>query len=150
RRARALDPDSAATLCLLGEFEPLCGAFAAREDLFERAMAIAPGAEIPILRYSYLLVSTGRLNECGSFQREAYERNPLYPGAAFLYGEALGNTGDFEGAIRVHEATERRWPGATPAAYAIATRAAAHGRWDVVDRYIGKMTGVTARTLRDA
>lgn len=108
RRALALDPSAAYAYLAQDIVLPICGAFAERLAIVDRALAATPNDPI-------VLVHAGGLRDVLGYQRRAYEHierayrlDPRY--AAFYYPYALEGIGRLADARAAITRDSARWP----------------------------------------
>jgi TolB-like protein len=108
QRAQELDPDATDALLAMEVVEPICGNFAKRRSLIERALALAPNDPLTLVHMTGILDTLGYQREALSYITQAYRLDPRY--AAFYYPYILEGVGLTEEARATVYRDIARWP----------------------------------------
>lgn len=135
-RALALDPTSGKAYAALALLEPLCGAYAAAEALFERALAVGPDDVDVLEKYSRWLHSVGRTEAALAHITHAFRLDPLYHQGANWYAVLIGLRGRLEDAFEVWDRARARWPDFDVLVFNPLNFAAYSGDWARVEALI--------------
>jgi TolB-like protein len=108
RRAQALDPDATDALLAMEVVEPICGNFAKRRALIERALALAPNDPLTLVHMTGVLDTLGYQREALHHITQAYRLDPRY--AAFYYPYILEAVGLADEARAMVYRDIARWP----------------------------------------
>ena len=106
-RALALDPGSGKAYAALALLEPLCGAFAAADALFQKALAAGPDDVDVLEKYSRWLHGVGRSEAALAHITHAFRIDPLYHQGANWYAMMNATRGRLEEAFEVWDCGPR-------------------------------------------
>jgi TolB-like protein len=135
-RALALDPTSGKAYAALALLEPLCGAYAAAEALFEKASAVGPDDVDVLEKYSRWLHGVGRTEAALAHVTHAFRLDPLYHQGANWYAALIGMHGRLEDAYEIWDRARARWPDFDVLVFNPLLFAAHRGDWTRVDALI--------------
>ena len=132
--ALSLDPKAGSAHAALSLLLPMCGAFAAREDLLALARAASPDDDFILFQSSLSAMRIGRVSDAFAFASRAHHLNPLNPHAAFWHAFMLFHTGRQQEAFDSWELGRVRWPDHPGMASVAMFYAATAGEWERVER----------------
>ena len=133
--ALRLDPKRGGAYEALARLEPW-GAYGAREQLLQKALALAPNDPVVRTEMSSLCWSVGRFHEALAHAQRACELNPLMPAARLQVAQMLTYVGEYEASIRMFEEVYLRWPGNFEVLLSLLNNSASLGFWDVHNRFL--------------
>ena len=152
--ALRLDPKRGGAYAALAMLEPW-GAYAERETLLHRALAVSPNDPGLLTELSTLLWSVGRFRDALRQAERACELNPLMPAARLQVAQMRAYVGDYAGSIRMHVEIHRRWPHNFTILADLLNTASTLGFWDAyreaegeVAQYEGWQGAYLRETLR--
>lgn len=110
RRALELDPASGGALAALGQALAWRRAWNEAEQLYRRALVVAPNDALVHQWYALLLAYRGRPREAAEHAGHAARIDPLSVQIANMYGMMLYHTGDLPASLRQYEHTVEAEP----------------------------------------
>jgi len=135
-RALSLHPTSGKAYAALAMLEPICGAYAAAEALFEKALAAGPDDVDVLEKYSRWLHGVGRTEAALAHITHAFRLDPLYHQGANWYAALIGLHGRLEDAYEIWDRARARWPDFDVLVFNPLLFAAHGGDWARVDALI--------------
>jgi TolB-like protein len=135
-RALELDPHAGAAYAALSVLQPVCGAFAERAALIDRALEVAPDDPWVLFHACRSAQAVGRHLEAFQYTSRAREIEPLWPQGANQYASVLDDLGLRETANAEFDAARARWPRIGYIAVNALIRASFAEDWARVDRLV--------------
>jgi tetratricopeptide (TPR) repeat protein len=127
--ALRLDPKRGGAYEALAMLEPW-GAYGAREQLLERALAASPNEPGALTEMCSFCWSVGRFREALRLAEQASELDPLMAAARLQVAQMRAYVGDYSGCIRMHQELYQRWPRNFAILHGLLNCASTFGFWD--------------------
>ena len=139
QKTLALQPNSGPAYAALSLAEPMCGRFAEREALINKALADSPHDPMVLLWAYRWSREVGRSREAFGYMERAHQAEPLWPQGANQYATSLNQIGlEAEGA-KVFDEAFARWPELDYLTTNALSQAAERRDWDRVDQLIERL-----------
>ncbi len=135
-KALRLDPRRTDAYLAQAMLEPW-GAYAAREKLLTRALAVEANDPVALSEMGAFCWSVGRGHDALHFAERACELNPLSPAARLQVAQMRAFVGDYEDSIRMHRELHRRWPNNATILLSLLNHSSTLRFWDAYDEAIG-------------
>lgn len=108
--ALALDPNAGSAFAALSIIEPVCGRFAERDELIDKALQVAPNDPVALFWASRWSWAVGRIREGVEYAARACRVDPLWPQGLHQYASLLWIMGLEVEAGRIWDNLIARWP----------------------------------------